>query len=457
MGGKTGNVGAKASLIEVLVYGMGDIGANLCWAFMAAYITMYYTDSVGISGAVAGTIMLVARVFDGISDVVFAAIIDKCHMKLGKVRPWFIISAPLLGIGLYACFHVPQSVGVQGKTIYIFVTYTFLAAVAFTIYNLAYSAILPLMTLDEGNRNVVSAIGRFFTLGGTAVINYVTPLLLILGGGERNSGAWSKVSLIYAILCTIFVALMGIVIKEKEAPALSAAEAEDIKEKATKKESFIANLKIVLSTKYTWLLIVLFIAKYFMDSVYSVRTYYYRDVLGDLGYYSIGALLAYLPSLFVLPVIPYLFKKLERRKIIIIGMIIYIAASLIWMFIPNSLTIAYICTAIMAMFSTPLLAALFVYVADIADYLYYKKNKHLEHIVGMTSSIGTKIGTGVGSAIIGWGLSWCAYEGTKEIQSAGTQNGIIMMTTLLPLACAALVMLVIYFLDIEKRKKNLDF
>ena len=123
---------AKSSPLEKLIYGLGDVGANLCWTFMSMYVTMYYTDSVGISAAVAGTIMLVARVFDGISDVLGAMLIEKCHFKMGKIRPWFLIASPLLGISLFASFHVPAAWDSQAKVIYVFVTYTFTAAVSYT-------------------------------------------------------------------------------------------------------------------------------------------------------------------------------------------------------------------------------------------------------------------------------------------------------------------------------------
>lgn len=450
----SGNNQKEASLVEILVYGMGDVGANFCWSFMAAYITMYYTDSVGISGAVAGTIMLVARIFDGISDVLFAALIDRCHMKLGKIRPWFLISAPLLGVGLYASYHVPQGLADQAKIIYVFVTYTFVAAVAFTIYNLAYSAILPLMTLDEGNRNVVATAGRFFTLGGIAILNYVTPLLLAMWGGERSKGAWDTISLVYAIICTVLVAMMGISIKEKELPKNEMLESQKGDEQGKEKGSFMENLKIILSTKYTWLLIVLFLVFYFINSVYAIRAYYYRDVLGDLNFFSVGAMLAYLPSLFVLPFVPYLFKVIDRRKAIMFGMGIYVVITVVWTVMPKSVTVAYICTAMMAASWTPLMTAMFIYIADIADYIWLRQKKHVEHVVAMTSSIGTKIGTGLGSAVVGWGLSWCQYDGAKEIQDSVTQSGIVTLTTAIPLICAVFILVIVFFWDIDKVKEK---
>lgn len=445
----------KSSPMEKMIYGFGDIGANLCWTFMSMYVTMYYTDNVGIAGAVAGTMMLAARLLDGISDVVFAAVIDKCHMKLGKIRPWFLIAAPMLGISLYASFHVPLEWGIQPKTIYVFITYTFTAAVSYTIYNLAYSAILPLMSMEEKDRSTAATIGRFITTGGVTVMYMVTPILLAMWGGERSDSAWGMISTVYAIICTILVFLMGVIIKEKERPEKPETAMDNDADRLPEKVSFIDNLKVVLSTKYTWLLLGLFLLFYFFSGVSSVRTYYYRDVLGNLELFSMGSTLASLPSLFALILVPFLFKKIERKKAVMAGLGIFCAASIVWTLFSGSVTAAYICTVIMSLAWTPLTAVVYVYIADLVDYIWMKTGKRVEGVAAMASSIGTKLGTGLGSAIIGWGLTWCSYDGTLSVQSSGTQTGIVLMTTGLPLLIGALSLIILFFWDIDKKKEKL--
>lgn len=445
----------KSSPLEKMMYGLGDVGANLCWTFMSMYITMYYTDSVGIAGAVAGTMMLVARLLDGISDVIFAAVIDKCHMKLGKIRPWFLIAAPLLGIGLFASFQVPMGWSSQAKVAYIFITYTFTAAVSFTIYNLAYSAILPLMSLDEQDRSTTATVGRFITTGGVTIMCYVTPVLLAMWGGAQSSGAWQKISIIYAILCTVFVFLMGVIIKEKERPDEEEAQNAEALNPSEHKVSFIDNLKVVLTTKYTWLLLGLFLLFYLFSGVTAVRSYYYKDVLGDLGLFSTGSMLASLPQLFALILVPFLFKKIDRKRAVMAGVIIFIAANIVWAIFSESLAVAYICTVIMGLAWTPLTAVIFVYIADLVDYIWMKQKKRVEGVAAMASSIGTKIGTGLGSALVGWGLTWCGYDGTAQAQTAGTQTGIILMTTGFPLVIGVLTLLILFFWNVDKEKELL--
>ncbi|MDR1904886.1 MAG: MFS transporter, partial [Treponema sp.] len=202
---KNAAVLAKSTALEKGLYGLGQIGMNLCWTFMMMYVTMYYTDSVGISAAVVGTVMLVARLFDGAADVLCSMMFKRTHMKLGKIRPWFMIAAPLLGISLIMSFNVPADWSVSAKGIYVFVTYTFTAAVSYTIVSLAFASFLPLLSYDPIDRTKVSSVGMLMTNSGVVVMNYITPILLALNGGIQAPGAWRTVSLIYAVLSTVFV------------------------------------------------------------------------------------------------------------------------------------------------------------------------------------------------------------------------------------------------------------
>lgn len=139
-----------------------------------------------------------------------------------------------------------------------------------------------------------------------------------------------------------------------------------------------------------------------------------------------------------------------------VGMLIYSVITVVWTFTPENLTMAYVGTAIMAASWTPLLASVYLYVADIGDFLVNKYKRNVVHIVGMTSSIGVKLGTGFGSAIVGWGLALAKYDGTIEVQTQVTQNGIIILTTVLPLVCAVLVLVIMFLWDMEKQVEKLQ-
>ena len=87
----------KISLGEKLAFGAGDSGCNFVWNVLALFMTIYYTDSVMISAVAVGGIMLASRIFDGISDLVMGAILDKTKTRWGKARPWILWSSSIYG------------------------------------------------------------------------------------------------------------------------------------------------------------------------------------------------------------------------------------------------------------------------------------------------------------------------------------------------------------------------
>lgn len=92
--------GMRVSTREKVCYGVGDIGANLVWTTVASFLTIYCTDVAGIAAGVVGTLMLIARLFDGVSDLFMGVIIDKTNTRWGKARPWVLWSAPPLVVSL---------------------------------------------------------------------------------------------------------------------------------------------------------------------------------------------------------------------------------------------------------------------------------------------------------------------------------------------------------------------
>ncbi len=71
---------------EKISYGMGDCGANVVVALTGTFLTGYFTDTVGIAAAAVGTMMLIARIFDGITDILMGAIVDKTNTRWGKAK-----------------------------------------------------------------------------------------------------------------------------------------------------------------------------------------------------------------------------------------------------------------------------------------------------------------------------------------------------------------------------------
>lgn len=80
----------KLTFREKFSYGLGDCSANIIVALTGTFLSAYYTDTVGIAAAAVGTMLLVCRVFDGGSDLLMGALVDRTNSKYGKARPWML-------------------------------------------------------------------------------------------------------------------------------------------------------------------------------------------------------------------------------------------------------------------------------------------------------------------------------------------------------------------------------
>ena len=295
--------GMKVSLGEKICYGVGDIGANLVWTTVASFLTIYCTDVAGIAAGVVGTLMLIARLFDGVSDLFMGIIIDKTNTRWGKARPWVLWSAPPLVISLIMIFTVPD-LGANGKAIYLLLVYIFLAAVCFTASNLSYNTMLSLVTTEQHDRNVMNTIRFEFTMIAQLVINVITiPLVHFLGNGQRG---WTCMSIVYAIVALGMFITTFAGTKERYKPIKKETTAK-------KKTHPLKTIKILCRNKYFILITLAFAVIYTsLGLTGGSRIYYAKYVLGDEMLNSTMTMFNYIPT--ILTIDPGIYKKIRKDQ-----------------------------------------------------------------------------------------------------------------------------------------------
>lgn len=133
-------------------YGSGDVAGNVVYAFLSSFVMIYLTNSVGLSAGIVGTLIAVSKLFDGVTDIFFGAMIDKTHTRLGKARPWMLYGYVGCAVTLVAIFAIPVDIGTAAQYAWFFIAYTLLNAVFYTANNIAYSALTSLCTNNSKER-----------------------------------------------------------------------------------------------------------------------------------------------------------------------------------------------------------------------------------------------------------------------------------------------------------------
>ena len=162
----------KITLREKIGYGFGDAASSMFWKIFGMYSLFFYTDVFGITAAAAGTMFLIARLWDSFFDIFVGIISDRTRTRWGKYRPyllWFAIPFAVMGV---ITFFTPDF-GQTGKLVYAYITYS-LMMIVYSLINVPYASLLGAISADPTERNSLSSYRMSFAFIGS----FVTFMLL---------------------------------------------------------------------------------------------------------------------------------------------------------------------------------------------------------------------------------------------------------------------------------------
>lgn len=434
-----------SSFREKLGYGIGDAAGAMLLGIPGSYLTVYCTDSLGLGAAFLGTMMVICRLLDGFSDVIVGMVIERTNTKLGKARPWFVFSIVPLILSFVALFHVPRSLSQTGQAIYIYVMYILMTVVFYTMNNLGYHAMLPRFSLTPQDRVSVSAVRSFMCCIFMIAANVVIPIIIPLLGGEGPQHTWTVIVAVVGLIGLVCYSITGVAIKEK-IPCETVSAAEKAQLSARNKQA----LKFLVKNKYFYVLI--FAATVWFTSMNMMGIFYYfaRDIIGNGALTGMLVMASMAPTLIAMPVIPGLFRKFGQKKVIIVGLLLGAAASAAIMLNPKNLIFGLLCLFIRGTVTAPQMAGVGTMAGDLTEYTERKIGVRTEGLATSAYSVGVKIGTGLGGALVAWGLAFGGYDYMLEVQSQATQDAVVFVLAALPAICYILSAVFMAFWNVNK-------
>lgn len=424
----------KVPLLNKVAYGVGTGGGCVFNQIAAAFLLNYYTDTALIGAGAIATMFLVCRIFDGITDLMMGAVVDKTSTKWGKARPWLIASAPLTLIGIVLLMNVPMGLGDSGKLVYAYVTYIFMNCIVYTIYGISNTALLPLMTHDSGESTMLatfSAVGN--NLIGLIAGSAITPLVLNFG--------WQVSSVVLGAVACVLILFSALINKEVDVEA-------DGPSKETLPMS--QQLPAVLKNKYFWLLLLIGVFTLLMNAnAIGGQIFFCNEVLGNPMFMSALMVAGQLPGIFILFAMPAVSKRWSKQMFLLIGAVLLIVGFAITGFAGNNTTMIVVGTVIRSLGAGPLLSAVFALVPDVVEYGYWKYGVHSEGLISSAQSIGSKVGIGLGSALTGWILAAVGYMPGTEASEA-VVNAIRFDYTWLGAILGVVILIIVLMLNVEK-------
>lgn len=439
-----------------LGYGSGDLAANCIYALLTSFVMIYLTDTVGLKASVIGMLIMVSKCLDGVSDVFFGNLMDKTHTKMGKARPWMLWTEIGCCICLVAVFAIPTSWGATAQYAFFFIAYTLLNAVFYTANNIAYASLTSLITKNVNERVQMGSIRFMFALATNIIVASATVGLV----GKFGGGAvgWKTVAIIYAIIGFVVNTISVFSVRELSPEELS----EGMEESAAsmdEKPSFIESLKLLLMNKYFIMIAVFYMLTYIQTGIAGVGTYWCTYVLGDVSLLGAFSAAQMIPMIIGLALTPVLIKKFKGMyKINLCGYIVATVFRALFIVAGYAMNVPMmlIMSAIAGLFASPVTGDINALISATSEYTVRTQGKHIEGAMFSCSSLGVKVGGGLGTAICGLLLDAGGYVANAPEQSASALNMLNFMYLWIPMIAVVLVTVIMYFLKVEKANADWD-
>lgn len=439
-------------LIQKIGYGIGDAGSNFCWTFIASFFLIYCTDTLGISAAAIGTVLMFSRVLDGISDVVMGRVIDATHSKMGKARFWYFVSSFPTAIFTFILFNIPGNFSDTTKYVYIFIIYTLISAVFYTMNNIAYSALTALCTKNHKDRVDMGSYRYIFAIVAMLFMSYATSSMVEYFGGSQKG--WRAVSIIYSIVCFVFLIIPVFAVKELPEDELQEGAPTEKKEEI----GFLKGFVLLVKNKYFLMVLALYLIQFLSSGVTNGMGIYFATYqLGNASLFGTISLASMFPIMVALPFVSKITERFGMRTAAMYGHLIGIIGSLIIVIggLKASFALVLIGLVVVAFGRTPETGALNAIIAEVDEYSCLKFGERLTGTIFACSSVGIKIGTGLGTALCGFLLEMGGYDGMAAIQTARAITTInwayLIATAILPI----MSFIIFYFMKVEQENVKL--
>ncbi|WP_303975259.1 MFS transporter, partial [Streptococcus merionis] len=295
------------------LYETGRFTSNL---LIQTYLMIYMTDTARLSVAAVGTLFLVCKIIDAITDYIAGLLVDKTNSRFGKSRPWALLGIILVAVGLFTVFNIPSNFSSNSQLIYAYVTYS-IFSLGMTFLNIPEFTILPTLSNDPEERTVLATCrqlsGNVINFFGTTV--FAAMLVSFMEQGLQGYHQVAQIVAVFVLTC-ILVSLL--LMKEVYVDNENTINAEEVQPK----KNLLKASWLVLKNRRFWLfgLMASFISFAFMMTL-MCGAYYFMNVM-DNPVMQGTAMMCLSGAQFIgMFLTPMLGKKFSKRHLIMVGIL----------------------------------------------------------------------------------------------------------------------------------------
>lgn len=388
---------SKPSIGEKIAYALGDAAAGgITWKVMTIAFPLFFTNIFGLTVVDTATLMLVARLFDVVTDPIMGALADRTKSRWGTYRPWLIFGAVPLGL-VFALLLFTPDFDLAGKRVWAYSLYLMMMAV-YTAVNVPYGSLLGVMTDDDDEKNKFSS----YRMVGAYAMGFITLLSFpylqkMVGGSEAHQ--YAVLGAILGAVAAVMTLACGLMTKERLKPVRA------------EKFSLKPFADLVRNKPWVYLTLTGICSNFFNGFRYAVAGYMFTYCLGgDVTFnkliinYTVFMTFGEVTCMIFGGLSPAFTKFAgSKKKAFIWSALICLITSIAFFFIPMDpayiwlMILMVVLTSVGIGFYSPLLWSMY---ADVADYATEKNGTSSTGLIFSSGTMAQKFGSAISGALI---------------------------------------------------------
>jgi len=443
-------------LSEKIGYALGDAAAGgITWKVMSIAFPLFFTNVFGLTIADTATLMLIARMFDVVTDPLMGSLADRTQSRWGTYRPWLLFGAVPFGLVFALLLYTPDF-GLMGKRIWAYTLYLLMMA-TYTAVNVPYGSLLGVMTDDDNEKNQFSS----FRMVGAYAMGFVTLLSFpylqqMVGGSDQHQ--YAVIGVMLGALAAIGTLACGLLTRERLKPVRA------------EKFSLKPFADLFRNRPWVYLTLIGICMNFFNGFRYAVAGYMFEYCLkGDVTVsgliinYTVFMTFGELTCMVFGAFSPAFTKWVgSKRKAFIGAAAICVFTSLLFFFVPMDAAYIWVMVAIVVVTSigiglySPLLWSMY---ADVADYATEKNGTSSTGLIFSSGTMSQKFGTAISGSLVALLLGLAGFvSGTDATgqtvititDTHSVNNMIWALFSLFPALIAVVMIVLVYLYPIKK-------
>jgi GPH family glycoside/pentoside/hexuronide:cation symporter len=304
-------------------FGAGEFSSSIFFTITSFWLLNFLTDEVRLSAVLAGTALLIGKIWDAVIDPFIGYISDHTRSRWGRRRPYILFFAIPFGIAFVLMFRNPGIAAQTGKFVWAMLTYVFFCTV-YSFTNIPYNAILPEISKDYNERTSISGFKQAFAVIGTLLgAGAALPIMAIFA--SRTAG-YIGMSAIFGFLAGLSLLITFFSVREPRVV------------EQPKGESIVKSLKDVFTNKpYLLLLSAWFTNSTAVAIMEAMLIYYYKYIFQDEGSVTMAMIILLVVTIVTIPFWVWFARKVSKKTAYAIGMTLTLLAVVLFAFTADQL------------------------------------------------------------------------------------------------------------------------